>query len=75
MTDLQKASMNYAKNAPDSDELYDGFTEGAKWQKEEYENEEAKTERNAITVSSFVQHCKELGIEISDSIFESYFNA
>lgn len=40
-----------------------------------YEDEEEKTERNVSVVNSFMEHCKENGIEIPDSLFESYFDA
>jgi len=40
-----------------------------------FEDEEFKTERNTKVVSSFIDHCKENGIEIPDSLFESYFDA
>jgi hypothetical protein len=43
--------------------------------KSEDEREEIKTDRNANVVSSFMEHCKENGIEIPDSLFESYFDA
>ena len=40
-----------------------------------YEDEESKTERNTNVVSSFIEHCKSQGIEIPDTLFESYFGA
>ena len=38
-------------------------------------NEEQKTNHNTKVVSSFIDHCKQKGIEIPDSAFESFFNA
>ena len=44
-----------------------------------YETEELSTEitaeHNAKVVSSFIYHCNEKGINIDDSMFESFFNA
>jgi len=40
-----------------------------------YEDMESKTERNAKVVADFMEHCKENGLEIPDSFFESYFDA
>jgi len=40
-----------------------------------YEDDEYKTERNSKVVSSFIEHCKTIGIYIPDSAFESYFDA
>ena len=40
-----------------------------------FETEEEKTERNANVVSSFMEHCKENGMVIPDTMFESYFGA
>lgn len=40
-----------------------------------YEDDEYKTERNSKIVSSFIEHCKTIGIDIPDSAFESYFDA
>lgn len=39
-----------------------------------FEYEEITTEHNTKVVSSFMDHCKENGIEIPDSLFESYFD-
>ena len=39
------------------------------------ENEEQKTEHNSNVVASFMEHCKEQGINIPNSAFETYFNA
>ena len=39
------------------------------------ENEEQKTEHNTNVVSGFMEHCKNEGLEIPESMFESYFNA
>lgn len=36
---------------------------------------EVKTERNAEIIGSFMEHCKEKGIEIPNSAFESYFGS
>jgi hypothetical protein len=38
-------------------------------------NEEQKTEHNTKVVAAFMEHCKNEGLEISDKLFESYFNA
>ncbi|PHR71013.1 MAG: hypothetical protein COA67_07385 [Lutibacter sp.] len=40
-----------------------------------YENDEAKTDRNTNTVAAFMEHCKSADFEIPDSMFETYFNA
>lgn len=40
-----------------------------------YEDEETRTNRNAHVVSGFIEHCAENGINIPDSVFESFFNA
>ncbi|MGV6830483.1 MAG: hypothetical protein ACWA5P_02835 [bacterium] len=37
--------------------------------------QEQLTDHNANVVSAFIEHCKENGIEIPDSIFETFFNA
>lgn len=39
------------------------------------ENEEELTEHNTKVVASFMEHCKEEGIDIPDTMFETYFNA
>ncbi len=53
--------------------------EAVKWATEKVDCEiselEEKTERNATVISSFIEHCKENGMEIPDTLFESYFNA
>lgn len=40
-----------------------------------HESEEEKMERNGKVVAQFMEHCKDEGIEIPDSMYESYFNA
>lgn len=40
-----------------------------------FENEETKTERNTNVVASFMEHCKSEGVELPDTLFESYFGA
>jgi len=38
-------------------------------------DEEQKTEHNANVVASFMEHCKEKGLDIPDRFFETYFKA
>ncbi len=57
-----------------------GIEESEKFRKQlleaiNFEDEEMKTERNTNVVASFMEHCKEEGIEIPDTMFESYFGA
>lgn len=40
-----------------------------------YEDPEWKTDRNANVVADFMEHCKENGVTIPDTLFESYFDA
>ena len=40
-----------------------------------FEDEETKTERNVKVVNSFIEHCKDEGLEIPEALFESYFGA
>lgn len=40
-----------------------------------FEDLETKTDRNANVVADFMEHCKENGLEIPDTFFESYFDA
>lgn len=39
------------------------------------ESEEARTDRNAEIVASFMDHCETEGLKIPDRFFESYFGA
>jgi hypothetical protein len=55
-----------------------GIEESEKFRKQlleviNFEDAESKTERNTNVVASFMEHCKKEGIEIPDTIFESYF--
>lgn len=57
-----------------------GIEESEKFRKQlleaiNFEDEETKLERNTNVVASFMEHCKEEGIEIPDTMFESYFGA
>ena len=38
-------------------------------------DEEQLTAHNANVVASFMNHCKDNGVDIPDNLFESYFNA
>lgn len=40
-----------------------------------YEDEETRADRNTNVVAQFMEHCKENGLEIPDSFFESFFDA
>ena len=40
-----------------------------------HETVEQETERNVRIVSSFINHCKEEGLEIEEKYFESFFGA
>lgn len=40
-----------------------------------YEDEEWRTERNMNVVAQFMEHCKEQGVKIPDTAFESFFDA
>lgn len=41
----------------------------------DFEDEEQKMNHNGEEVSRFMEHCKENGYELPDSLYESYFNA
>lgn len=44
---------------------------------EEYEDEflEQQTDHNAKVVAAFMEHCKQEGYDLPDSLYESYFGA
>lgn len=46
-----------------------------KSEEEDMKNLENLTDHNTNVVSQFMCHCKEEGLEIPDSLFESYFGA
>lgn len=69
---LNQVNINEAKPKIDFSKEIDKIE---KDHKGEIENEETKIERNMNVISSFMEHCKNEGIEIPDIAFESYFGA
>jgi hypothetical protein len=57
-------------------ETLEAYDENGKSFTEDEETKiERETESNAKVVDSFMEHCKHNGIEIPDTLFESFFNA
>lgn len=82
--DIDRRAQNEEELNPIDQFLLDnepaGFEEEEKFRAQllaaiNYEDEETKTERNTVVIASFMEHCKKEGIEIPDTLFESYFRA
>lgn len=70
---LGEVEFNHNKDARNV--IMDDFKTGAKWQLKEFTSVEASTNRNAIVVSNFIEHCKREGVTIPENVFETFFNA
>lgn len=76
MEKIEQTMFEYCENANEHSELYDAFCAGAEWQKQQFESEESRTERNMNLISSFAEHYKnEMGKDIPENITLSFFNA